>query len=342
MNVWSLKDNYFCTGRAATAIYLILKAENMQGKKVLFPANICYAAIYPAIYAGCEPVFCDIDQVDGNVTYEGVCEYIGQVAAMVIPHMYGNPVQDIEKIQQLCNRNKVLFIEDCASAMGASVNSGRCGSFGDYSIFSTGYSKTIDIGNGGFLLTNQSIAKIQRYYEDLPVWNKEIEENESFFSKLYRLIRNNDKQTLDKYIWKGIQDNLKDMFLYQYPKIDEQIQRAVAQLDATIGLRRKKQELYENQIIETEFIRKYTFYDGAVPWRFCLLVSEEKKRMLIDKLLERKVPVSDWYPVVTPIFGAENPYGNAYRMEKKIINFPLLIDDKEIQRICNIINHLDL
>lgn len=67
-----------------------------------------------------------------------------------------------------------------------------------------------------------------------------------------------------------------------------------------------------------------------------------KKRMLIDKLLERKVPVSDWYPVVTPIFGAENPYGNAYRMEKKIINFPLLIDDKEIQRICNIINHLDL
>lgn len=314
----------------------------MKGKKVLFPANICYAAIYPAIYAGCEPVFCDVDPMDGNVTYEEVYAYIDQVAAMVIPHMYGNPVQDIERIQHLCKKNKVLLIEDCASAMGAFKKSQVCGTFGDYSIFSTGYSKTIDIGQGGFLLTNRPIARIQKYYEALPVWNEEIEANESFFSKLYRLIRNNDKQNIDQYIWKGLCDNLKDMFLYQYPGIDKRIQGAVTKLEETIKLRRKKQSLYENQIIETDVVRKYPFYNGAVPWRFSLLISDEKKRMLIDILLDKRIPVSDWYPVVTPIFSNDNFYGNALAMEKRIINFPLLIDDAEIQRICSTINQLNL
>jgi dTDP-4-amino-4,6-dideoxygalactose transaminase len=338
MNILGLKKNCFFVGRAATAIFLILKSENMENKKILYPANICYATIYPALYAGCSPVFCDVSKEDGNVTFKEICAYIDQVSAIVIPHMYGNPVRDIEKIRTLCEEKGVLFIEDCASAMGAILPEGICGSFGDYSIFSTGYSKTIDIGNGGFLLTDRSICKMQSIYEQLPVWNQQIEENESFFSKLYRLIRNNWNQNLDQYIWEGLKYNLKDVFLYQYPQIDIKIQTAISGLEKTVDQRRREKELYQALIHETKDIKIYKFHDGAVPWRFNLFVSQDKKHKIIDILLKQKVPVSDWYPDVTPIFGNHRFYKNAKTMEKQIINFPLLIEDVEIQRICDCIN----
>lgn len=340
MNILSLKENCFFVGRAATAIFLILKSENMENKAILYPANVCYAAIYPALYAGCLPVFCDVCVDDGNVTYKEICKYIDQVSAIVIPHMYGNPVKDIEKIRVLCKEKDVLFIEDCASAMGAELPEGLCGSFGDYSIFSTGYSKTIDIGNGGFLLTNRSIKKMNDIYEQLPMWNQQTEENESFFSKLYRLIRNNKKQNLDQYIWDGLRNNLRDVFLYRYPEIGSEIKEAICGLSETVNLRRRKMALYQKLIQENDILRIYKFHDGAVPWRFNLLVSEDFKQYFIDELLKQKVPVSDWYPSVTPIFGNQGNYKNTKIMENQIVNFPLLIDDDEIKRICDCINRI--
>ena len=341
MDIFNLKENCLFVGRAATAIYLILNAENMQGKLVLYPANICYAAIYPALYAGCKPVFCDVNEQDGNVTYTEIEKYINQVSVVVIPHMYGNPVQDIKKIQRLCIDKGVLLIEDCASAMGAETPFGMCGTFGDYVIYSTGYSKTIDIGNGGFLITNRSIDRIRDTYNHLQIWNDEIEKDEVFFSKLYRLIRNYPEQRLDKYIWEGLYDNLKEMFIYRCPGIDRQIQKAMLNLESIIALRKCNQKKYESWIHQTDFYENYSFHEGAVPWRFCLLVSEEKKQEMVDKLLEQNVPVSDWYPVVTSIFGCNNEYPGAKTMERKIINFPLLIGEEEIQRICDCVNEFN-
>lgn len=338
MNVFNLKENCFFTGRAATAIYLILKAENIDGKKVLFPANICYAAIYPALYAGCFPVFCDVSEKDGNVTYEEVCAYIDSVSAIVLPHMYGNPVQDTEKIRRLCTERSVLLIEDCASSMGTFLPEGMCGSFGDYSVFSTGYSKTVDIGNGGFLLTDRSVDTLRDIYGCLPVWNRQIEENDAFFSRLYRLIRNNREQNLACYVWEGLRNHMRDVFLYQYLGIDVKIQSAVSELEQIIEQRRQKTQLYQTLINETDEIKKYEFHEGAVPWRFNLLISKDKKQKMIDTLLLQKVPVSDWYPDVTPIFGTQGNHKNARGMEEQIVNFPVLLEDAEIQRICDCIN----
>ena len=39
------------TGRGGTAVYLLLKHKG-SGGRLLAPANLCYAALYPALYAG--------------------------------------------------------------------------------------------------------------------------------------------------------------------------------------------------------------------------------------------------------------------------------------------------
>ena len=136
INPLELKKNHLIISRAAAAVYLILKSRNIRGQKVIVPANICYAAVYPIIYSGNEPVFCDVDPMSGNVDQELISGNLSGAAAVILPHMYGNPIRDIKEICELCRRNSVITIEDCASAMGAEAQSGPCGSFGDYVLYS--------------------------------------------------------------------------------------------------------------------------------------------------------------------------------------------------------------
>lgn len=337
-DILTIKDNYIFVSRGATAIYLVLKARKFVGKKVLVPANICYAAIYPIVYSGNIPVFCDVSDLDGNVTCESLEPFWGKVDAMILPHMYGNPINDIELIAKKCRERDTLLIEDCASAMGASIEGKLCGSWGDYSIFSTGYSKTLDLGTGGILISNHGLKQIQKEYQELPEKTDIDEENENFYSKLYRLIRNNGNQTMAEYIWSGLRDNVKNIFIHKITGIEQTIKPALLELEPVVMERRKKEKLYSSLIHNNTDVNKYEFSKEATPWRFCAFINSNKRRTLIDYLLEQKVPVSDWYPVVTPIFGEDKNYLNASKMENEIINFPLLIADDEIRRICELVN----
>ena len=332
-DILNIKKNIVFTGRAATAIYLILKSLKKNKGMVIFPANICYAAIYPAIYAGYNIKLIDIDGKSGNIDCEELKKYIHTADVVVVPHMYGNPVTYIEDISTLCKNNNVVLIEDCASAMGAKVKGKLCGTFGDYSIFSTGYSKTIDVGGGGFLVTDYPVDKIKAEYELIEEKSANLEPDEAFFSKLYRLIRNTPNQSLEKYIWYGLRDNLKPLFIYKDSAIEEKIVKAVDELPEIIQRRKKDLDLYHNNLSDCESFSLYTWEHGFVPWRCNILVKENKKE-LISYLLSKNVPVSDWYPSVQNIFGIEEVFENTKKMEEEILNFPLLIDEEEIVRIC--------
>ncbi len=339
MNIFELKKYNLITGRAGTGIYLILKANNFAGKRVLVPANICYAAIYPIIYADAIPVFCDVNLYSGNISLDIVNQYIDSVDAIIAPHMYGNPIKEINAIASVCKSNQKLLIEDCASAMGATIDGKKCGSFGDYSLFSTGYSKTVDLGGGGIVFSDYDLRELENIYYNLPLYSDQIEIDDSFFSKMYRLIRNNESQKLSDIIWRGLKDNLKYLYLYQDHRFNDSINNIEGKLNKAIIDRRCSQNKYEQLIRFSNYV--YRFLPESVPWRFCMLIPAEKKRRIIDKLLQENIPVSDWYPVVTPIFGEDKKkYHNAYCIEQKIINFPLLINDKEIQRICECVNKI--
>ena len=71
-SIIEMKRNHIITGRAATGIYLIFKALGIKDRKVLFPANICYAAIYPVVYSGNIPVFSDVEPKSGNLSLQFV------------------------------------------------------------------------------------------------------------------------------------------------------------------------------------------------------------------------------------------------------------------------------
>lgn len=77
-----------------------------------------------------------------------------------------------------------------------------------------------------------------------------------------------------------------------------------------------------------------------MPWRFNVLVSQKIRPILVKKLLNSNVPVSDWYPVVTDLFSDNKYYNGGTQFQKTILNFPLLCSDEKIKNFAFIFNKI--
>lgn len=338
--------NCIVVGRAATGIYLILKQiqdKTGQDKKtVIVPANLCYAAIFPILYVGYKPVFCDVDAVTGNVTYETFSSVCNEgVIAAIIPHMYGNPVLDMPAIVSHCKSKGITLIEDCASAMGASADDYALGAAGDYTVYSTGYSKTLDLGFGGIVSSVHDLKAMEQMEESFTELLPESLNNLVFFGKLYRLMRNEGQNTLiERSISNILPECCRDGMLYKINlEQKDHIWQGLAGLSDVIKQRRLSLLTYKSSIVSSQYM-KYPYATGAVPWRYNMLIEPGIKRKLINMLLDEGLPVSDWYPRVTPLFNAHCDFPGAQWHENYILNVPVLLDESKILRICQVINYV--
>ena len=324
--------------RGSVGIYLALTQEKLtSGSRVLVPANLCYAAIYPVLYAGLNPVFCDVDPDTGNVTMDSFrLACTEDTTAAIVPHMYGNPVEEMPEIAQFCKDRNILLIEDCASAMGASSDRYPLGRMGDYVVYSTGYSKTLDLGFGGFLFSNRrNLDRAVREEALLPALKPENEQNMTFFSRLYRLMRNEGKGTpIEKMICRGLAETCRNDFLHSLSEDKKEwLYSQLNQLPQVIEVRRKALKRYERNLENSCFTR-YPYSETAVPWRYNIFLEGKDRQKLIQSCLAKSIPVSDWYPRVTNLFDCDAEFPGAYQHEQRILNFPLLISEEEIDRIC--------
>jgi len=327
------------TGRGAAAIGLALSAIGAQGGRVLFPANICYAAVLPALYHGFAAAFCDVDAASGNVTRALVEAALTEdTVAAVIPHMYGNPVADLPEIAGLLRARGVVLIEDCASLMARDAAGCLPGTVGDYVVYSTGYSKTIDNGIGGLLFSKRhDLSALEKTQRALPPFREEFEEIWSNFSRTYRVLRNEGQNTPQaREVYARLPERFRESFSFSVDaEMEGRILASIERLDEVIAERRRQCALYRS-CLDLPEERMYVFSPDAVPWRFNLYVGQERAAF-IRHCLEQGLPVSDWYPAVTPIFRCDAPFPGAQAHEKKIINFPLLIPDERIREICAVV-----
>lgn len=153
------------------AIELSLRAVGIA--KDDFVATVANAGMYTttALMAiGAKPFFIDVNINTKNTTLEE-CERAIKfgVKAIVITHLYGMALQDIEEIAALCKKHSVPLVEDCAQSHGAKINGKITGSFGDVAAFSFYPTKNLGaLGDGGAVVTdNEEIAnhvtKLRQY-----------------------------------------------------------------------------------------------------------------------------------------------------------------------------------
>lgn len=153
------------------ALTLAIKSLNLKkGQCVLMPSNV-YPTVFGVALSGVDIKLSDVNPQSLNIDIENIKKYYTKdVKAILIVHLYGNPV-DMSPIIKFCKEKKIYLIEDCAQAAGTEYKGKKVGSFGDVSCFSFYPTKNLGTyGDGGAILTNNK--KIFEHIKSLRMYGE--------------------------------------------------------------------------------------------------------------------------------------------------------------------------
>ena len=132
-----------------------------KGDEVIIPAQTHVATAHAVELTGAKPIFVDSEYPTGNINISLIEKKITKkTKAITVVHYLGNPV-DVKKLKLLARKYKLYLLEDCALALGASVEKKHVGLIGDAGFFSFYPVKHITTGEGGMIILNsKKILKI--------------------------------------------------------------------------------------------------------------------------------------------------------------------------------------
>jgi dTDP-4-amino-4,6-dideoxygalactose transaminase len=135
----------------------ILAAGIAPGDEVVLPANAFVAAVEAIHRAGARAVASDIRLDDLGPDAEDVAARITpRTRAILVVHLHGLPV-DMRPILALADERRLVVLEDCSHAHGATLDGRRVGSFGIAGAFSLGVVKNLAAyGDAGLVSTDDA------------------------------------------------------------------------------------------------------------------------------------------------------------------------------------------
>ncbi|ENM5772120.1 DegT/DnrJ/EryC1/StrS family aminotransferase [Vibrio mimicus] len=144
------------------ALLMALRAFNIgPGDEVITSANTFVATVGAIVAVGAKPILADVGD-DELINVDTIEPLINDRTKAVIPvYLRGRPL-NIDAIITLCFSREVAVIEDCAQAIGTTIDGHQVGTRGDASAFSMHPLKTLGgLGDGGTLVTTHT--KIAEY-----------------------------------------------------------------------------------------------------------------------------------------------------------------------------------
>lgn len=125
-----------------------------KGDEVLVPSITHTATAHAVEYCGAKPIFIDVNELTGNISYESLKKSINsKTKGLILVHMAGTACE-IDKIYKLCKVKKIKILEDCAHSLGTLYKKKHVGNFGISGSFSFYPTKQITTGEGGMVITN--------------------------------------------------------------------------------------------------------------------------------------------------------------------------------------------
>ncbi len=142
---------------ATSGLYATIGALGLGfGDEVIVsPYTMSACATAPLVY-GAIPVFADVERTTGCLDPESIkANLTSRTKAILVVHQFGIPA-DMDAIMSIAREHDLKVIEDCAQAWGAKFKGKHVGTFGDIGVFSFNVHKTIQCGEGGLCVTNDS------------------------------------------------------------------------------------------------------------------------------------------------------------------------------------------
>jgi CDP-6-deoxy-D-xylo-4-hexulose-3-dehydrase len=138
---------------------LLEERQLKLGDEVITTACGFPTTLNPIIQNGLVPVFCDVDIPTYAISIKAVKQALSKkTKAIVVAHTLGNPV-DLDALLTLARKHNLWLIEDACDALGSRYHNARVGSFGDMATFSFYPAHHITMGEGGAVVTNNSLLK---------------------------------------------------------------------------------------------------------------------------------------------------------------------------------------
>jgi perosamine synthetase len=305
------------TSSGTAALHLALLALGIgSGDEVIVPAFTFVAPANMAIETGAKPVYVDIDPttwcIDIKEVEKGITE---RTRAIVAVHVYGN-VCEMESLNRIARERQVYLIEDVAEATLSKYRGKFAGSFGNLGCFSFQATKTITMGEGGAVVTN-----------------------DKRLNKRMRIMRSHGMRENKRY-W-------HDLVGYNYRLTNLQAALGCAQLENLDNIIAEKARIYRRYLsnlsglpgIELQYIPKEV---EAVIWTVAIKIDphhfQGDRDYMIAELLKRNIETRPgFYPFsVMPLYKAAT-LPVAELISRNVISLPsyISISDEDIDYICN-------
>jgi perosamine synthetase len=167
------------------ALHLAMLACGIgAGDEVIVPTLTFVAGANAVAYTGATPILVDVDPVTWQMTAADASQFItARTRAILAVHLYGHAC-DLAGLRALASERGVWLIEDCAEALGTTINGRHVGLDSDISTFSFYKNKTITTGEGGMvvarhaemhdrivLLKGQGVPLNRRYWHEVLGYN---------------------------------------------------------------------------------------------------------------------------------------------------------------------------
>ena len=153
----------------ANALDMSIKLSGLKkGDEVLIPSYTYCATALACLRLNLSIRWIDVNEDTFCVSLEEIKNSITKnTRAIIVVHLYGMIIEDIDKIQSFCNQKNIILIEDCAQSLGAYHYSGKSsGDFGDFACFSFHSQKNLStLGEGGMISLKIKADKQSYFFE---------------------------------------------------------------------------------------------------------------------------------------------------------------------------------
>ena len=140
---------------ATSALFLSLKAlEIKKGDEVIIPNETFVATANAVLHTGATPVLADVEEDSYNISVNSIRKNISSKTKIILPVHIAGKACNIKEIKKIAKAENIQVVEDCAHAIGASINGKHVGTFGECGCFSFYPTKNITTIEGGMIVTN--------------------------------------------------------------------------------------------------------------------------------------------------------------------------------------------
>ena len=283
------------SGTSAIHLALVLLGVK-EGDEIICQSMTFSASANPILYQGAIPIFVDSELDTWNICPEQLEIAIKdrikkgkKPKAIIAVHLYGNPYK-VDEIHAIADKYDIPIIEDSAEALGSSYKGKKCGSFGNFGVFSFNGNKIITTSSGGALITKSKELKEQAIFYATQSKDDAVHYQHSQIGYNYRMSN----------ICAGV--GLGQMKI----------------LDKNVGSRRKINIFYKEIFKDTERVDVYESLNEnyfSNYWLSTILVepyeyrTRESLRLALEKANIESRPL--WKPMhLQPIFEKYPYYGN--------------------------------